>query len=57
MNEINNLRKDFEEFIAFKQEKERKIREEKYMCAMAKAEEEWDKKEFHRKEQEQDLGF
>lgn len=57
MDNYNNLRNDLEEFIAFKKEKERKLQEEKYMNEMAKAQEQWDKDEFYRKEKEQDLGF
>jgi hypothetical protein len=57
MDNYNNLRNDLEEFIAFKKEKERKLLEERYMNEMAKAEELWDRKEFYRKEREQDLGF
>ena len=57
MNEINNLRNEFEEFLAYKKEKDRKIQEQRYINEMAKAEELWDREEFYRKEREQDLGF
>ena len=57
MNEINNLRNDFEEFLAFKKEKEKKLQEKRYAYAMTKAIEKWDEEEFYRKEKEQDLGF